>query len=102
MLGRHQAKIRHELAWIGEARDVTEFGNQRCCGHQRHAAQRLQRVHHHGERPVRQRRCDVGFQTVAPCRRRLDSRNAVFKHDVMHRVLEPQAGEPSGRDRGAG
>ena len=31
----------------------------------------------------------------APCRRRLDSYNAVFEHDVMHRVLEPQAGEQS-------
>jgi hypothetical protein len=37
----------------------------------------------------------VGFQTVAPCRRRLDSRNAVFQHDVMHRMLEAQAGQPS-------
>jgi hypothetical protein len=46
VLGWHQAKIRHELAWIGEARDVTELGNQRCCDHQRHAAQRLHRVHH--------------------------------------------------------
>ena len=29
------------------------------------------------------------------CRCRLDRCNAVFEHDVMHRVLEPQAGEPS-------
>jgi hypothetical protein len=29
MLGRHQTKIRHELTWIGEARDVTQFSNQR-------------------------------------------------------------------------
>jgi hypothetical protein len=37
----------------------------------------------------------VGFQTVAPCRRRLDSCNAVFEHDVMHRVLKSQADKPS-------
>jgi len=30
MLGRHQTEIRHELAWIVEARDVAEFGRQ-CC-----------------------------------------------------------------------
>ena len=56
VLGRHQTEIGHELAWIDEARDVAEFGNQRCRNHQRHATQRLQRlqrVRHRGERPVR-------------------------------------------------
>jgi hypothetical protein len=95
VLGWHRAKICHELAWIGEARDVPEFGNQRRCGHQRHAAQRLQCVDQGGERPVRQCRCNVGFQTVAPCRRRLDRRDAVLQHNVMDRVFEPQSGQPA-------
>jgi hypothetical protein len=37
VLGRHQTEIGHELASIGEARDVAEFGNQRCRNHRRHA-----------------------------------------------------------------
>ena len=60
VLGRHQAEIRHKLAWIGEARDIADLGDQRCRSHPCHAAQRPQRVHHCGERPIRQRRRDVG------------------------------------------
>jgi hypothetical protein len=37
----------------------------------------------------------VGLQAIAPRRRRLDGRDAVFQHDVMHRLLEPQSGQPA-------
>jgi len=60
-----------------------------------HAAQRLQRVRYYGERPIRQRRRDVGPQTVAPCCRHLDGCDVVFQHNVMHRVLEAQASQSS-------
>jgi hypothetical protein len=36
----------------------------------------------------------MGFQTIAPGRRRLDGRDAIFQHDVMRRLLESQAGYP--------
>src|SRR5665213_716766 len=45
MLGWHEAEIGHELAWVGEAREITEFGDERCSIDQRHAAHRLQRCH---------------------------------------------------------
>ena len=46
MFRRDQAEIRHQLAGIGEAGHVAEFGHQcrRC--HQGHAAQCLQSPHH--------------------------------------------------------
>ena len=53
------------------------------------------RAHHRGERPIRQRRLDMGLQTVASRRRRLDRGDAVFQHDVMRRLLEFQAGHPA-------
>ncbi len=85
------------MSWRGLAkrRDVTKFGDQcrRC--HQSYAAQRLQRSHHRCQRPVRQRRFDVCFQTVAPCRRRLDRCDAVFQHDMMHGLFELQPGQPA-------
>ena len=36
----------------------------------------------------------MGFQTIAPRRRRLDGRDAIFQHDVMRRLLESQSGHP--------
>jgi hypothetical protein len=38
---------------------------------------------------------DMGLQTIAPRRRRLDGRNAVFQNDVMRRLLESQSGHPA-------
>ena len=35
------------------------------------------------------------FQPVAPCRRRLDGRDAIFQHNMMHRLLELQTGQPA-------
>jgi hypothetical protein len=32
MFRRHQPEIRHELAWVSEAREVSEFGDQRVRG----------------------------------------------------------------------
>ncbi len=37
----------------------------------------------------------MGFQTVAPRRRRLDRRDAIFQHDGMRRLLESQSRQPS-------
>src|SRR6516164_5652773 len=39
MLARHQPEIGHQLARIGEAREVAQFSDQRCRIDQRHAAQ---------------------------------------------------------------
>ena len=93
-LGRNQAEIRHELAGIGEAGDVAEFCDQRRRGDKSHPAQRLERPHHGSQRPIRQRRLDMGFQTVAPGGRRVDGRDAIFQHDVVRRPLKSQAGHP--------
>jgi hypothetical protein len=87
--------IRHELARIGEAGNVAEFGDHRRRGDQRHPAQRLQCAHHRGQRPIRQRRLDMSFHTVASRRRRLDRGNAVFHHDVIRGLLESQSGHPA-------
>ena len=61
----------------------------------RHAAQSLQGFNHRCERPLRQRGFDMGLQPVAPCRRRLDSRDTIFQHDMMHRLVELQACQPA-------
>jgi hypothetical protein len=76
VLRRHQTEIRHELAGIAKPSDISEFGHQCSRGHQTHAAQRLQRFDNERERPLRQRRFDMGLQPVAPRRRRLDGLDA--------------------------
>jgi hypothetical protein len=93
-LGRNKTEIRHELAGIGEAADVAEFGDQCRRRDKSHSAQRLQGAHHWGERPIRQRRLDMGLQTIASRRRRLDGCNAIFQDDMMRRLLESQSGHP--------
>ena len=72
VLGRNQTEIRHQLAGIGEAGDVAEFRDYRRRRDESHPAQRLQGTHHRGQRPIRQRRLDMSFQTISPRRRRLD------------------------------
>src|ERR1700723_3044116 len=47
------------------------------------------------QRPIRERRLDFSFQTVASRRRRFDCGDAVFKHDVMRRLLESESGHPA-------
>src|ERR1700735_3509264 len=37
----------------------------------------------------------MGFQTIAPRRRRLNGRDAVFQHEVMRRLLESQCSHPA-------
>ena len=92
---KEQTQIGHELPRIGETGDVAEFRHQRRRGHQREATQRLQRLHHWRQRPIRQRGFDVGFKMIPPSRRRLDGRDAIFQHDVMRCVFERQSGEPA-------
>ena len=89
------SQIRHELAGIGETGDITEFRDQ--CGrhHQTHPAQRLQRMHHRCQRPVRQRCFDMRLQAIAPCRRGLDGSDTILQHDVVHGLFEPQSGQPA-------
>ena len=69
MLGRHQAEIRHELAGIGEARDVAELSHQSGCGHQPHAAQRLQGF----QPPVRETTPATRLRYVPPVGRAVPS-----------------------------
>ena len=102
MLGRNETQIGHELPRIGETGDVAEFRHQRRRGHQREATQRLQRLHHWRQRPIRQRGFDVGFKMIPPSRRRLDGRDAIFQHDVMRCVFERQSGEPAPVHQGPG
>jgi hypothetical protein len=86
------------MSWRGLAKRVMSpsFGNQRCRNHQRHATQRVQACTTvASDQSGSAASMWAGFQTVAPCRRRLDSRNAALQHDVMHRMLEAQAGQPS-------
>src|ERR1700732_1603187 len=46
MLRGHQPEIGHQLARIGKAREVAQFGDQGCCIDQSHAAHCLQCRHH--------------------------------------------------------
>jgi hypothetical protein len=66
MLGWHQPEIGHQLARIGKAREVAQFGDQRCRIDQGHTAHRLQGCHDRGQRPVRQHRLDLRRQPIAP------------------------------------
>jgi hypothetical protein len=94
MLGWHQPEIGHQLARIGKAREVAQFGNQRRRIDRGHAAHRLQRRHDRGKRPVRQRRLDLRHQPIAPSLGGFDRRDVVLKHDMMHRLLELKTGQP--------
>jgi hypothetical protein len=94
VLGRHQPEIGHELAQIGEARQVAQFSDQRCRIDQRHAAHRLQRRHDRGQRPVRQHRLDLRRQPVAPRVGGFNRLNVVFEHNVMRCLGEAQTGQP--------
>jgi hypothetical protein len=51
-LGRDQAKIRHELAWVVKTCDVTQFCNHGCGGHKGQSAERLQGLNDRCQRPV--------------------------------------------------
>ncbi len=59
MFGRDQPEIGHQLARIGEAREVTQFGDQGRGIDQRHAAHRLRRRRHRGQCPP------IGLDSVA-------------------------------------
>jgi hypothetical protein len=43
MLAGDQAKIGHQLPWVGEAAEVANFGDDRDRHHQRHPVHRLKR-----------------------------------------------------------
>jgi hypothetical protein len=79
---------------FGKAGEVAQFGNQRRGIDQGHAAHRLQRRHHRGQRPVRQRRLDLRRQPIAPSLGGFDRRDVVLKHDMMYRLLEPEPRQP--------
>ena len=83
VLGRNQAKICHELSWLGEAGDIAKFGNQCCRHHHGHAAQCLKCLYDWCERPRRQRRLDMRLQTIQPGSRRIHCFEATFENDVM-------------------
>jgi hypothetical protein len=86
---RHQTEIGHELSRIRETGYVAQFGDQRRGGHQRQAAQGLQRTRDRCQRSVRQHRLELGFQPVAPRRGSFDGGNAVLQDDVVNGLYEP-------------
>jgi hypothetical protein len=100
MLGRHQPEIGHQLARIGKAREVAQFGDQ--CGgiDQRHAAHRLQRCHDRSQRPVRQHRLDLCRQPIASRLGSFDRRDVILEHNVMHRLLELEPRQPTAMQLG--
>jgi hypothetical protein len=76
-------------------RQVTEFSDQGCGVHQRHAAHRLQGQHDRRQRPSRQQDFDLGGQPITTCRRRFDRLDGVLEHHVMRRLCEAQACQPA-------
>jgi hypothetical protein len=54
-----------------------------------------QRFYHRCKRPFRQSSFDICLQPVAPGRGRLDRRHTILQHDMMHRLVELQAGQPA-------
>jgi hypothetical protein len=52
-------------------------------------------MHHRCKRPIRQRRFNVRLQAIAAGRRRLDGSDTILQHDVVHRLFEPQPGQPA-------
>ena len=88
LVGRHHPEIGHELARIGEARQVAHFGDQRRGIDQRHAAHRLQRRHNRGQCPIGQQGFDLCRQPIAPGLGGFDRRDVVLEHNMMHRLLE--------------
>jgi hypothetical protein len=102
MFGRHQSEISHQLARIGEAREVAQFGDQGRRIDQRHAAHRLQRCDHRRQGPVRQQRRDLRGQPIAPRRGRVDRLDVILEHEMVGRLLKAQTGEPPAMQLGPG
>jgi hypothetical protein len=94
MFGRHQPEIGHQLARVGKAREVAQFGDQGCGVDQRHAAHRLQRRHHRGQCPVRQHRCNLRRQPIARRLGDFDRLNVILEHEMMRPGGEPPAMQP--------
>jgi hypothetical protein len=100
MFGRDQSEIGRQLAWIREAREIAQFGDQRRRINQRHTAHRLQCRHRRGQRPVRQHRLDLRRQSIAPRLGALDRRDVILQHNVMDRLLEAEPGQPAAMQLG--
>ena len=79
----------------GLAKRVIEFRDQCRRIHQRHPAQRLQGLHHRRQRPVRQHPPDGPSQAIPPLGGGLDGGDEILEHDVVHRLIKLQSGEPS-------
>lgn len=94
MLRRDQTEIGHQLARIGDRREVAQCGNQRGGIDQSHAAHRLQRRHHRGQRPVRQHRRDLRRQPVASRFGGFHRLEIVLEYEVMHCLLELATRQP--------
>jgi hypothetical protein len=84
-----QSEIGHQLMRIGEAREVTQFGDQGYRIDQRHATYRLQRRHDRSQRPLQQHGFDLRRQPITPGLGGFDR----LKHDMMHRLLELEPGQ---------
>src|SRR6516164_6715267 len=52
-------------------------------------------VDHRCERPLRQHGFDMCLQSVAPCHRCLDGRDTIFQHNMMYRLVELEACQPT-------
>lgn len=98
MLRGNQAEIRHELARVAKACDVTQFRNHGRSGHKGQTAERLQCVNDRRQRPSPQA---SPRSTRSTCRG-FDCFNAVFQHNVVRRLLEPQSGQPATMHQGPG
>jgi len=63
--------------------------------HKCQSAERLQCVNNRRQRPVRKHDFDLCGQPIAAVGCGFDCCNAVFQHDVVGRLLEPQPGQPA-------
>src|SRR5271156_56940 len=88
-------KPRYAMSWRGLAKRVISPSSATNVAAATRAIPRSACNARTTQRPVGQRRFDMGLQTVAPRRRRLDRGDAVFQYDVMRRLLESQSDHPA-------
>jgi hypothetical protein len=95
VLGRHQAKVGHQLARCGEPREVADLSDDGGgCDH-RDAAHRLQGDHQRRHRPGRDDRLDLLHQAIVARVAFLDRQDVLLHRDLLGGMLEFQPRQPA-------
>jgi len=95
VLGRNQSEIRHQLAWVLEAREITNLGNNGDRYDQADAAHGLYGFDDGTHRPGGKQAFDLRRQALDPRFGILYGVDIILQHDLLGGMIEPDTREPS-------